>query len=310
MKAGNGRPALTSQIRILINRLRRKLLDRRPGALAGEPLTIGGRDLTELTPLRVTRDGNALNKAGRLVIRGRQDGSAIKIYEAASIQHAEFIAAACKHSHLANCFPPIRIGCGRFLIADWTEDLRPSGPPVDVLVKLLQHLHRTPVHELPEPGFDYWHDYIKPRFRRAMEFLDSNAVANEVVTLVSSAWGRGSRHLAHPDLTPRNVVLNSARQWQIIDNELLSIGGMPLLDACNTAYALGNTGQSFVDGYLASDISISAEDISAVNAAWLARLAGTAFVAGDLVGAKRLIDRYQRGEIVLPVSLTTNAAAR
>ena len=295
----------------MINRLRRKLLDGRFGALFGESLAICGREVTELRPIRVGRDGNALNKAGRLVIRGRQEGSAVKIYEAANIHHAEFIAAACKHSHLANYFPPVRTGCGRFLIVDWSEDLRPSGASVEVLVGLLRHIHNTPIHELPEAGFDYWHDYIKPRFRRATEFLDSDALANDVIKLVSRAWGQALRFLAHPDLTPRNVVLNSARRWQIIDNELLSIGGMPLFDMFNTAYALGAAGQAFVDGYLASaDVPVSNEDISAVNAAWLARLTGSAFVAGDLIGAKRLIDRYQRGEIILPVRLTANAAVR
>jgi len=268
-------------------------------------MAIGEQEVTELRPVRASVHGNALNKAGRLVVCGRRQGSAIKIYEAANVQHAEFIAAACKHGHLANCFPPVRVGCGRFLIANWSEDLRPSGPPVEVLVELLNQLHRTPIHELPAVGFDYWHDYIKPRFKRVTELLGSDALADEVIALVSRAWDRALRYLTHPDLTPRNVVLNSARQWQIIDNELLSIGGMPLLDMCNTAYAFGAVGQTFADGYLASaDASVSDVDISAVNAAWLARLTGTAFVAGDLVGAKRLIDRYRRGETVLPVRLT------
>jgi aminoglycoside phosphotransferase (APT) family kinase protein len=268
-------------------------------------VAIGGQEVTELRPVKVSGDGNALNKAGRLVVRGHRQGSAIKIYEAANARHAEFIAAACNHSHLASCFPPVRVGCGRFLIANWAEDLRPSGAPVEVLVRLLHQLHQTPVHELPEAGFDYWHDYIKPRFRRATEFLGSDVLADEVIALISRAWGRTSRFLTHPDLTPRNVVLNSARRWQIIDNELLSIGGMPLLDMCNTAYPLGAAGQTFVDGYLSSaKASVSEEDIGAVNAAWLARRTGTAFVAGDLGGAKRLIDRYRSGEIVLPVTLT------
>src|SRR5262245_42318732 len=161
-----------------------------------------GRGVTELRPIKVARDGNALNKAGRLVIRGYQEGLAIKIYEAANIQHAKFIAAACEHSHLANYFPPVRAGSGRFLVVNWSEDLSPSGAPVEVLVGLLRHIHKTPVHEFPETGFDYWHDYIKPRFGRATELLDSEALAKEINTLVSRAWERPLRCLAHPDLTP------------------------------------------------------------------------------------------------------------
>ena len=99
---------MTHQIRILLGRLRR-LLDGRFGTLSGESVAIGGQEVTELRPVKVSGDGNALNKAGRLVVRGHRQGSAVKIYEAANARHAEFIAAACNHSHLASCFPPVRV---------------------------------------------------------------------------------------------------------------------------------------------------------------------------------------------------------
>ena len=222
---------LTKRIRILFDRLRQALLDQRSGRRSRRSLAVCGREIFEPKPMRVARNGNALNKAGRLVICGWAEGSLIKIYEAANIRHAEFIAAACKHAHLANSFPTVRVGCGRFLIANWSEDLRPAGAPVEALVELMHRIHQTPVGELPEPGFDYWHDYIEPRFTRAAELLDREAIGSEVIRLVSRAWQGRQRYVAHPDLTPRNVVLNSARRWQVIDNELLSVGSMPLLDA-------------------------------------------------------------------------------
>ena len=302
--------SLRERVQVTLTSFREKLSDRRARALFEGPIVICGQEVTELKPIRVSEGGTALNKAGRLVLRGRQKESAVKIYEAANTQHAEFIAAASKPSHLAHCFPAVRIGCGRFLMVNWSEYLVPSGPPVEALVGLLRSIHQTPVTDLPEVGFDYWHDYIKPRFSRAVELLGCDSTEKEVITHVSRAWDRPPRYLAHPDLTPRNVVFNFAKQWQVIDNELLSIGGMPLFDVCNTAYALGpRVGRAFVDGYIAAtNLQFSDADVSAVNAAWLARMIGTAFVVGNLVSARQILERYQRGEMVLPVTLTANAA--
>ena len=91
----------------------------------------------------------------------------------------------------------------------------------------------------------------------------------------------------------------------MIDNELLTVGGLPLLDLCNAAHCLDKQhAQTCADVYLELSTSqISADEARTLEAAWLARRVGSAFVATDLPQASRLLAQYQSGESVLPIQL-------
>src|SRR5262245_40673590 len=115
---------------------------------------------TNLRPIKTAQQKSALNKAGRLVLRGTCDGQTIKIYEAASAEHAQFIEAVCRHTLLADCFPRVQAVHGRFLRVDWINNKSRGMPALDALVELLRRLHDAPLAELPRAGFDYWHDHI------------------------------------------------------------------------------------------------------------------------------------------------------
>jgi hypothetical protein len=263
---------------------------------------VDGMELSNLRPVKANRGGSVLNKAGRLVMYGESIGRRLKIYEAAKPTHARFIQLISSHEKLSMHFPAVRAISGRFLVVDWVENTAKSSPPLDALASLTQTLHHTPTAELPAPEFDYWHDYIKPRFVRAAEFLSRVGLAKRVVAEVTKAWEESPRHVMHPDVTPRNLVRAASGRWQIVDNELLGIGGIPLLDLCNTAYALGpGLGQAYVASYLStSNIRLLKEEVSALNAAWLSRRVGAEFIAGNIPTAQRMIDRYEVGDTILP----------
>jgi hypothetical protein len=266
---------------------------------------VDGIELSKLRPVKPNQGGSVLNKAGRLVMYGEGSGRRFKIYEAAKPTHAHFIHLVSNHEKLSMHFPAVRAISGRFLLVDWVENTAKSSPPLDALASLTQALHRLPAAELPAAEFDYWHDYIKPRFVRAAEFLGRAGLAKLIVAEVTKAWEDSPRYVMHPDVTPRNLVRAASGRWQIVDNELLGIGGIPLLDLCNTAYALGTAlGPAYVASYLSTaNIRVSKKEVGPLNAAWLSRRVGAEFVGGNILSAQRLFDMYEAGETVLPDGL-------
>jgi hypothetical protein len=284
----------------------RQLITPRLEKRFGQAVSIGDHRLAKLRPVALRRHVNALNKTGRLVLYGEEDGQALKIYEAASAEHACFIKTACSHQHLRGAFPPVRTVQDRFLIVAWLENLAKGFPPVKALARLLHRIHQTPIAELPPSGFDYWHHLLKPRFARIAELLGANAFAKEVIACVNTAWDRSPRFLMHPDITPANMVLAQKGAWVAIDNELMTIGGLPLLDLCNTAHALQSSVlPEFVAAYFSEATTrVSQEDIDSLNAAWLARRLGAEFVAGNLDKAQRILSDYRDGHDILPIVLS------
>ena len=110
----------------------------------------------------------------------------------------------------------------------------------------------------------------------------------------------------HPDITPANLVLTGRDQWQVVDNELLTAGGLPLFDVCNAAYALGpKAGRELATTYLAQTRRrLSNEDVSILNCCWFARRLGSEFVAGNLEKADRLLSCYRSKQSILPSNST------
>jgi hypothetical protein len=253
-----------------------------------------------LTPLHSRGGSTVLNRAGRLVLRGDLRGRPVKIYEAANPAHAAFVSAVTSSTGLAEIFPRVIALQGSFVVADWVPDNETKSVTLDEISGLQRRVHGTPVHDFPGATFDYWHDYVWPRFVRAADVLELRELAKKIFGLVTSAWKAGPPVLMHPDLKPSNFVRLQDGRLQIVDNELLSVGGLPLLDVCNTAYALGpKRGQEYANLYFAT-LKAAPLDVEALEAAWLSRRIGSAFVAGDLAQADALSKIYQRVGQALP----------
>ena len=151
----------------------------------GQAATIGTTPFTKLRPIKPACGATALNKSGRLVLYGEQGGRAEKIYEAAGAEHARFIEAVSAYPGLSDCFPSA-MGTGRFLIVSWAEEIAKRAAPAEALARLLARIHQTPLSVLPQVGFDYWHDLIKPRFIRVAELLGIDDVAKEIISRVDT----------------------------------------------------------------------------------------------------------------------------
>lgn len=277
--------------------MRRPLFLRRLGFIRGRPTDSDLGSAIGCTNLRLVKpasNGIGLNRAGRLVLRGDRSGQAVKIYEAKNKQHALFIQSVLGDRGLSSLFHKIISEQGSFLVAEWVTGKVMSEPLLSELADMQWRIHSASIDGFPEPGFSYWFDYIWPRFERASELLDAGELAAEVFRKVSECWN-GAAVLMHPDITPRNIVRNPSGQWQIIDNELLSIGGMPLLDVYNTASSLGpEEREKYKKMYCEmSGKSPNKEEIEALNAAWLARKVGSMHVQGRLLKASEIIGLYK-----------------
>lgn len=257
----------------------------------------------DLRPVKSVHDGNALNKAGRLVLRGERTGEPVKLYECANTQHASFVAALSERPGLQDLLPGVLEQRGAFLVTEWITAGRPEPPTPEELARLLAHLHVQPLEALPEPGFDYWWDFIRPRFLRAMNLLERFDIAKQVTDCVDPVWQQETPCLMHPDLSPANLVRNVDRKLYSVDNELLGLGGLPLLDLFNTALALkGSLGQLLLNGYLdARGMQLLDVDEESLRAAWLARCSGAAFVGGKVKTLWKLVENYDAGENILPL---------
>jgi hypothetical protein len=256
--------------------------------------------------VRTVRSGSALNKDGHLVLRGQAGDVTVKVYEARSTAHAQFIHAVSQHPKVGALFPKILTVDGPVVVAEWIEGTSVT-EDVGRVARLQEQLHSISAAELPLPGFDYWHEYLEPRFLRALRVLGKRPLTDSAILLVREHWEAGSRTLMNPDVTPDNLLLQSSGALKIVDTGDLTGGGLPLLDVVNTANALPPDRRAeYVRQYFSGQaLTPSPDSVKALNAAWLARVVGASYVSGRLDRAASLLDAFANGRSVLPVPLAS-----
>ncbi|MDL1963287.1 MAG: aminoglycoside phosphotransferase family protein [Deltaproteobacteria bacterium] len=282
--------------------------------LAGkEPagFTFCAHRLTHLKPVKAVCYGNGLNKAGRMVLKGRAGRQSVKLYEAAGLAHADFICTVGSKKWFGHFFPDVIGVQGHWIAAEWAKGKRMVADVKTLhwLAEIMVKLHQVPASVLPEAGFDYWHDFVLPRFKRAMAFAGETDLVMTVRKSVEAVWLCDSV-LMHPDLTPANVIHTADKGFCIIDNELLTTGGIPLLDVCNTCKALAPAqAVIYAEAYFRAcpedRRQISPDMAAALEAVWLARIVGSAFVAGNASYFLNAISQYRAGQSLLPAGLNS-----
>lgn len=273
-----------------------------------------------LGPLKKPYKGNILNKAGRVILRGKLEGEDVKVYEAWNPQHANFIKKMSSHEDLADFFPEVYGIYGRFVICQWSkgrivkEHLRRINSILKTqkqnhhflerLASLQTKIHYTGIASLGAPVFDYLQDFLWPRFLRATELLNEKELAEDIHEKFQSMqlFCKDGK-LLHPDLTPANVIVTPKNKLQIIDNELVSTGNFQLLDICNTINNISSRYRRlYTDLYFEkSNLHLSYEDICVLQATWTVRVVGSAFVGGQISAAQKLLLRYKNSHNILPI---------
>ncbi|MEJ6390308.1 hypothetical protein [Gymnodinialimonas ulvae] len=233
--------------------------------------------LGHLSAIEITRPENGRylrNKAGRAVITGLYNGVRVKAFQAHSVQHAIFISDAS--SLLPEIFPHVHGIYGRWIFAEWAEGTH-KGVTYESSLNLFSQLHAVDLKHLPATGFDYLEDYIIPRFLEAATLAGkADKYQSHIYEVINHS---APRQLSHPDLTLANVVY-SRKNLVSIDNELLSSGKLPLLDACNCAKSLDRSSREvFWEDWIATRQPDEIE-IRNTSIAWLFREVGSCFISG------------------------------
>ena len=256
--------------------------------------------LTRLRPVKTTWRGHVMNKAGKVVMRGELAGAPIKLYEVESDEHAIFIEALTKLDEIAAWFPKVIARHGRCVVTEWVEGEMPGDDlPLPEIIEIQVRLHRVAASRLPPRGYDFWGDFLRPRFVRAADMLGSNV--DDIVALVDAETARPPLVLVHPDFRPANLIRATDARWMLIDNEYCATSGLPLLDICHTAKSLRERSTEYWQIYRdLSGVQPSTTTLAALQGAWLARLVGAAFVTGNIGAAAATLQRYRLGHNLLP----------
>ncbi|MEL6954645.1 MAG: phosphotransferase [Pseudomonadota bacterium] len=256
----------------------------------GDEARTTGQSLGQLTELVRSRpeQGKFLrNKAGRGVVTGRLEGRKVKVYQAFGFEHAAFIAALSEMH--AKFFPKVLTTSGRWVFAEWVEG-KDGTRDIPECARILAEVHKLDTAELPQPGFDYLGDYIIPRFRDAACLGGDAARFDDIIARVKNFDAKS--RFSHPDLTPANVIQTEAGAI-IIDNELVSIGTLPLLDACNCVKNLRRQERPEFWSHWITLSPPSEKEVHVTALAWMLREIGSRFITGDFNGCHDLLQKLE-----------------
>lgn len=227
------------------------------------------------------------NKAGRGAFTGSYKGYQCKAYEAFSSSHAGFIVSLSELE--PDIFPNVIEARGNWVIADWQRGRSAGRSSVEGLGRLLASIHQVDVNKLPLSGFNYWHDFVVPRFMRAVAFLSKAGEGEEILRLVEGA--DRPPVLQHPDVTLPNIIICNDGAIRSIDNELVAVGTLPVLDLMNSIASLrGNQRGTFYKCYAEqAGRTFTKVEIERAALAWVVRTVGSSFISGDLKRAESLL---------------------
>ena len=259
-------------------------------------------DLQEVRAIGNLRGGLVTNKAGRGVFRARHRGRDVKLYEAHSASHAEFIAAMT--AIMPDTFPRVLELREAWVMAEWVEGSPLDPDRQDLQAGLLKKIQATPIAELPLPDFCYWSDYLIPRFQRAAALAGRQDQAQRILDeLETDPQPAG---VMHPDLSPANLLQTDDGRLVSLDNELLSMGTRPLLDLCNALRPLTRPRrEKMVRAWFEQDRP-SASEMRTLGMAWTVRETGAAFITGNLAKCQSLMDAALRDPVAcLPFPIDT-----
>lgn len=129
--------------------------------------------------------GNLItNKSGRAVLRARYNGQDVKLYEAFSADHAQYINAVT--FALPDLFPAVLEIRDTWVIVEWVEGTPLAADVEFHQLQALRRIHALRLEDLPPAGFCYLRDFIAPRYQRAATlsgFLASKEDCIEAVDL-------------------------------------------------------------------------------------------------------------------------------
>ena len=254
-------------------------------------ITIDGKTIQNLVPLGGYRVPG-ITKAGRLSFSGICDGRKVKVYSLSSPSQGS-LRAAIQSPEIALdglSFPEI-IASDQFLVAEaWIEGLR-----VDRLSRSQRHEARLMLSSFMHDcrnspdllniaanhqcSFCYIHDYLLERLAIWMNLDPVQKFVNDWYSDFHKLEPSIARNVSHPDLSARNLILESTTDTlYVIDNELLGVGPGWILDHLNSCLPIDQFPQL-----------IPSLPSSFIDKTWKLRCLGSTLDSGNIPAALRSI---------------------
>ncbi len=182
------------------------------------------------------------SKAGRISWKGQIGSKTVKVCQLFSVSQAKFIEFICKQPLFEDCFPEIIATVDDYMIVNWIDgiDLAKTkqfakDEAIDSIAKMQAGFHKFEIQEeYSNSGFDYIH-HLKSRLHKYLGPIDIPTSISKIIGAVNEMPVSNGSKLSHADVTPRNIIIDSAtHELKLIDNEFLSSNSYYLIDIFNT----------------------------------------------------------------------------
>jgi hypothetical protein len=247
-------------------------------------ITVNGKEITDLVPLGGYRQ-LGITKAGRVSFSGLSEGLKVKVYSSYSTDHSKLRERLESTNLGQRFFPRLVMSDKNHMVEEWIEGLpvekldgalleRASGEIKSFLSECQNSKELVQIAEQNLGAFCYFQDYLIKRIEPwcVLDFVRKFKISWQ--EKYETVKNKIKVRLSHPDLSARNIMLESkSGRFVVIDNELVGIGHGWILDRRNSLL------KNFTEE--AENFTYAGIEKGFVHESWKLRLIGSALDASN-----------------------------
>ena len=201
-------------------------------------LTVGGKKVSKLELLKANYYPGR-SKAGTVSLKGVCEGRYVKLFGVKNLNQVNlirFVGEALSGTGI--CLPHIVASDARYIVEEWIEGESGRRIPVEQrelqVKRFLAVVDDLGLEDIPDfnHSFDYFTDYLVPRFMPWLGFHLINQIFDEWSAFYKANFENLRNKISHPDLSADNMIFSN--KTYVIDNELIGYGKGWLLDFYNS----------------------------------------------------------------------------
>lgn len=266
---------------------------------------VDGQQVKNLRLLQ-RKNSDTLGKVGMLSWVALMGDKKVKVYECRSVKHAQFIEKLSQDARVSRFLPKCYLRKNEFVVVEWVEGRVVTWKDISDdtnLMRQMSNIHNS-FHAL---STEYWPaekcyllDYFESRFNRFRNVLPVDEFVDRVFTILREKTPKIPERLSHPDITPVNVIVDSAsKEMKVIDNDLFTQTSYYLIDFFTTYRSIGvDNPDDLLKRYLllylekGGDLKPLVDCEEFFHALWSYRVAGTYMQEGRIQQALDMVNDY------------------